>query len=292
METTTTPPKSNLVKILLVVFGIALVVFAIVVGAVIATSNRNQPSTNQNTANNPPPAPLPQPTPPPVTSINWTFNDAWVSMVTVPDCPNPFTVNSPSDLTNATHILYPGQTRGGDFKPHGGIRYDNATAASDVSVSLPLDAILWRGAQYIESGEVQYLMDFIVPCGYMMRFDHLYTLTPEFAEFFAQLPAPEVDQSRTNTFNPPTSFAAGTKIATAAGHTLPQLNVAFDFGLYDLRQYNESYQDPVWAALHADEKETAYYGVCWLELLPANQKAIALSLPGGGTEGKTSDYCD
>lgn len=286
-------PKSNLVKVLLAVFGIALVVFAIVIAAVLATSKPNVDNANQSsTANNPTPQPQPAPTPATMpTSINWGFSETWTAMGDVPECPEPFTVNAPADLSTATNILYPGQIRGGDYKPHGGIRYDNATAPSDVTVSLPMDAVLWRGSQYIESGEVQYLMDFIVPCGYMIRFDHLLTLTPEFAAFFAALPAAQVDDSRTYNFNPPTAFSAGTEIANAVGHNLPSLNVAFDFGLYDLRKYNQSYQDPAWAASLANEKETAYHAVCWLEFLPAEQKAIAMALPGGGTEGKTSDFC-
>ncbi len=43
---------------------------------------------------------------------------------------------------------------------------------------------------------------------------------------------------------------------------------------------------------HANEKEQAFYAVCWLNLLPGNEASVVKALPGGNAvAGKTSDYC-
>lgn len=222
--------------------------------------------------------------------VSWGFDgNKWAAVGNVPNCPDPLTFPAPFDVNLATHILYPGQTRGGDYKPHGGARFDNS-ANTDVHITLPLDAKLWRGSRYIQDGEVQYLLDFIAPCGVMMRFDHLLTLSTEFKQIVeTQLPEPEVDDSRTHRFTADKTYLEGTTIATSVGLNG---NTFVDFGVYDLRNQNSvSLQNASWAIMHQDEKEIAYFGVCWLDMLLNNEKTIVKSLPGPGTEGKTSDYC-
>src|SRR5689334_10183642 len=54
--------------------------------------------------------------------VRWQFNDVeWKPMGSAPACDEPLTIVAPIDLTKATTQLYPGQMRGGDFKPHGGL---------------------------------------------------------------------------------------------------------------------------------------------------------------------------
>ncbi len=287
----TAQPKSNS-KLVIVVAIVALIILAIGAIALLALTNTpktgdssNNYSPNSNTSS----TALSVSTSSATSDVMWGFNGTtWQPSSTAPTCAEPLEIAFPSSLTKATAILYPGQVRGGDFKPHGGARFDGAQN-SDVAVSLPLDARLVQGSRYIESGEVQYLLEFIAPCGIMIRFDHLLTLDPAFQALVdAQLPAAKVDDSRTTNFNGSPMFAANTLVASAAGHTG---NVGFDFGVYDLRQRNAISQNATWAAAHADEASQAYHALCWLNLLPAEQKAIALSLPGAGTEGKNSDYC-
>ena len=99
-----------------------------------------------------------------VEKVTWArTQDGWKVSGTPPACPNPL-VELPVDINQATSILYPGQSRGGDFKPHGGFRFDNQKNNS-VTVTAPLDAELVYASRYIEMGELQYMFDFIAPAG-------------------------------------------------------------------------------------------------------------------------------
>ena len=54
-----------------------------------------------------------------------------------------------------TSILYPGQTRSGDYKPHGGFHFDGPGQGADVQVVAPMTATIYRGSRYLARGEVQ-----------------------------------------------------------------------------------------------------------------------------------------
>ncbi len=209
-----------------------------------------------------------------------------MAMGTPPTCPTPLTLTSPVDVSKATAILYPGQTRGGNYKAHGGFLF-RGLANTDVSVKVPLDAQVVQGSRYIEQGEVQYLFDLQSPCGIRFRFDHLLTLSPAFAAWAEQLPAAEVNSSQTTIFQTPYAVKAGDVVATAVGFAKTK-NVSVDFGVYDLRQKNAKSTDAAWAASHSPEQ--AHYAVCWLDWLSSSDSSKAL--PGGDqTAGKTSDFC-
>ena len=220
----------------------------------------------------------------------WEFNgEKWSANGIPPECPNPLTIESPVDLLNVAGILYPGQTRNA-YKPHGGFIFEGITN-EEVTVTAPMDAQLVSGSRYIEQGEVQYLLFFVNPCGIAYRFDHLLTLSKEMQLIANTLPEPKIDDSRTTRLISPVPIKTGDIIATAVGFKNNQ-NVSVDFGVYDLRNQNESAANPEFAAAHITEKEQAYYGVCWLDWLSAEQSSEAKKLPGGDSfAGKTSDYC-
>jgi len=187
--------------------------------------------------------------------------------------------------------LYPGQSRGGNYKAHGGFRFDTSPT-NDVPVSLALDATLLRGSRYIESGVVQIMLDFVHPCGYLLRYDHLLTLSPEFQALVdATLPEAKPNASETKRFPATKEFSKGTVIATAIGFPAPNKNISADFGVYDLRTPNEVSKTAAFQAKVGNFKEMTYFGTCWLDLLPDADKKVAKALPGSGTEGKVSDYC-
>ncbi len=193
-----------------------------------------------------------------------------------PACPDPLVLQTPVDLKKVTAILYPGQKRGGDFKPHGGFRFDNTTS-NEVEVRAPMDSELQDASRYIEMGEVQFMFDFVHPCGIRYRFDHLLTLTPKFAELAEKLPQPKEGDSRTTHINP-TSVKQGEVIATAIGFK-NNLNVFMDFGVYDMRGKGK-FQNP---------RDSA---VCWFNLLPASDSAKVKSLPAGDSKsGTKSTLC-
>ena len=213
--------------------------------------------------------------------IRWdNYRDGFVPSGTPPDCPDPLVMQTPVDLTSVVNILYPGQKRGGDFKPHGGFRFEGV-AGLEVPVTIPMDATLLEGVQYIEGGHLQYMFGFLNSCGIMYRFDHLATLSDRLQTIADTLPEPKVSDTRTNHFTEVIEFTAGETIATAVG---AGDNVFVDWGVYDIRQKN---------GVTIDEEDTlAEYGVCWFDLLNAEDEATVRALPAGdSTSGAYSEYC-
>jgi hypothetical protein len=222
---------------------------------------------------------------------SWSFNGTtWQATGTPPNCPAPLSVPTPIDINKATAILYPGQVRNGDYKPHGGFIF-GTSKNSDITVTAPLDAVVYKGSRYIEQGEIQYFFVFITPCGLMYRFDHLLTLSPTFQALADTLPAAKVDDSSTTNFNPAPTVKAGDIIATAVGFTKTS-NVSVDFGMYDIRHPNATSFFPEWQTAHPNQNEFGKYGICWITYLAGNDSVIAKALPGGDLKaGRTSDYC-
>lgn len=226
-------------------------------------------------------------------SVSWNFNGTkWTANGTPPACPNPLQIPTPVDLTKVTAVLYPGQFRGGNYKAHGGFIFGGSPNDA-VTVTAPLDAIVYKASRYIEQGEVQYLFVFINPCGIMYRFDHLLTLSPQFQTLADTLPAPQENSSGTTNFTPPPSITAGDIVATAVGFKNTQ-SATVDFGVYDLRQQNAVSQTAAWQQAHSNpfDREGGAYGICWLNLFSPADVTTVKNLPGGdATNGTQSDYC-
>lgn len=248
-------------------------------------TNLNPPQTNEDRQQ--PEKTLVQPQ---EASSSWEFDgEKWSGSSSVPSCPAPLILELPVDIALVSGILYPGQYRGGDYKPHGGFRFDGKRPA-DITVRAPLDARLILGSRYIEQGEIQYLLWFENPCGVAYRFDHLLTLAPAFQQVADTLPQALPDDSRTTRFATAIEVKRGDIIATAVGFAKSQ-NVGVDWGVYDLRQRNAASKNESFAARHETKKEQAFYGVCWFDLLPADIALKTRSFPAVGAEGSTSDYC-
>lgn len=199
-------------------------------------------------------------------------------------CPDPLILQTPVDLNKVTAILYPGQTRGGDFKHHGGFRFDNSKP-DDIEVKAPLDSYLKEAQAYMEDGEIQYIFDFAHACGIVYRLDHLETLSPKFAEFAKSLPVLSEEEWKSGSAdhqkdltNLNISVKQGEVIATAVGFRKTN-NVFVDLGVYDLRG-KRMFQNP------------RNFAVCWFDMLPASDSAKVKSLPPGDSKsGKQSTLC-
>lgn len=211
---------------------------------------------------------------------------------TPPQCPEPLMAVSPVDTARASAVLLPGQYRGTHYKAHGGFRYDGSKS-QDISVTLPFDARLTGAVRYLEAGELQYLLTFVHPCGYMLRFDHLAGLTAEFMAIMDKQPAARAGDSRGRPIKDGPSFKAGTVVATAIGQPAAG-NIGLDIGVYDLRQPNAISKDSAWSKLHRNESAQTFYGVCWLPLLPephaSRARQLMAELPKN--DKGASDYCD
>ena len=225
---------------------------------------------------------------PPATSVRWQFDGSnWVATGTPPACPAPLTFTTPVGLSRVTGILYPGQARGGDYKPHGGFRLDGPGETGTINVVAPMSATITRASRYLGGGELQYLFEFVNDCGLMYRFDHLRTLSPTLQTVADTLPPATEGDSRTTPAPPGLTVSAGQAVATSVG--FPEAgNIFFDWGVYDLRQYNTSGQSAAWRAAHPGE--FAAWAICWFGNLPPCDAATIRSLPTGN-EGTASDYC-
>lgn len=211
--------------------------------------------------------------------------NGYEAMGTAPACDEPLEVGLPVEIENVTSILYPGQPRGGNYKPHGGLRFDN-NSSNDVDVTAPMDGYVVRGARYIE-GEIQYTFDFIHPCGIMYRLGHIRELTPKFQAFAEAFPAATQDSATTN-INPPVWVEYGELIGTKIG-IIETGNVFLDYGVYDLRTRNESAADTTYAATY--NGQLALNAICWLDYLGDSSEDIKALPAGDPGSGKNSDYC-
>jgi len=221
-------------------------------------------------------------------------------------CPDPFVFRLPVDIAKATSILYPGQIRSGDYKAHGGFRFDGSRP-DEITVYAPYDARVIAGARYPVNGEIQYTFDFEHPCGIRYRFGHLLTLSPKFQQLADRFPLPKTTDSRTTQVSPPVDVKQGEIIATAVGMTTggPSVfggyNTFVDWGVYDHRRQNQASQSPDWPTRYISQdpgwtqyhnSDTYLYAVCWFDWLSPQDKAKVLSLPPADSRsGTASDFC-
>lgn len=240
-------------------------------------SQQNQTERKSDTSNSP---------------ITWSFDgkDKWSASSTPPQCNEPVKFSVAAIPSNKIEsILYPGQVRGGDYKPHGGFRLNTPSPA--IEVKAIMDGTVTSGSRYIEVGEVQYMFTIVNDCGIAYRFDHLLELSPVFQKLADKLPAAKVDDSRTTNLDG-ASVKTGDVIATAVGHKKPTANYGFDLGVYDYRKQNASAGDPTYIAKHKNELSQAAYAVCWFDMFPSADATVYKSLPAADqNQGKNSDYC-
>ena len=184
-------------------------------------------------------------------------------------CPDPLVLTMPVEEKLVTSMLWPGQERGGDFKAHGGFRFDGSQA-DDITVRAPLDARLTDASRYLEGGDEQYLLFFETDCGVSFRFDHLFNFSPKLAAALKDLPPAKPNDSRTTRITELVTFAAGEELAHSVGSP-SRSNIFVDFGLYETRPDG------------AD-------GLCFFDYLPADLATRLKNLPTGN-EGKHSTFC-
>jgi hypothetical protein len=217
--------------------------------------------------------------------------DGWQPMETPPECPAQPMLKSPADLSKATSVLYPGQTRG-SYKPHGGLRFDNSTG-NKITVKAPFDGYIVKATRNFAEGttEVQYGFDIMHNCGVMTRLGHLQELTDDMQKIAEKLPAPSAE-SRIENVNPPVYVKQGEVLATKVG-LASEKNTFFDWGVYDYRQQNEASKSAAYKSAHP-QGEHAWYAVCWLQgWLPASDASVLSKLKAGaGESAKASDYCE
>lgn len=238
----------------------------------------------------------------------WEYNQEklewFVKSGAAPKCKEPLVLDmSPVDMSLVTAVGLPGAYRGYNYKPHGVFRLTDSTKGN-VEVKLPMDATLKGVTRYYEStpgypDELQYMLDFESDCGIALKFDHLYTLTPELQQIAEKTPPPKKNDTRRDPGEESISipYKAGTVVATTVGFPAAK-NYGFDFGMYDYRSRNEISKNAQWAEIHKSFSATTFHGVCWIPLLPggdaAKAEAIAKDRRNYNSNrpfNLTSDYC-
>lgn len=300
MEKEINPKKSTISPIIIIAL---VLVLLIGVGFIYANSRSsvesgpNQNQTDAKVSSSPEVASSPAYTATAKSSastITWMqTEEGYRADSTPPTCPNQMVATFPADLTQATSVLYPGQFRGGNYKPHGGLRFDNAKS-NNLNVVAPFDGTIIDGAAYIADGsvdDVQYTFDVMNDCGMMFRLGHLLTLSPAMTEIAKAFPAPVKNESRTTQINPGVKITAGTVMATAVG-TSSDKNIFFDWGVYNWNQANAISTNAAWLAETQHNSSLAKHAVCWFDQLSEADAATIRRLPAADpTAGKTSDFC-
>lgn len=234
----------------------------------------------------------------PASAVRWQWDDRtlrWAPTGKPPACTYPvIPAGALLDFGSAVSILQPGQSRGGSFKPHGGIRWSNyGQYVSGVRVTAPFDGVVTKAWHYTMDGTYQFGVDIVSPCGFMVRLGHLLTPSPEFKGILGTLPPAAPDDSRETLLNPPAPVKAGTAIATDVGDPSPAnpdfLGTFIDFGLLDLRSPNSSVDSS--SSTNA-ANEYSSYSVCWYEgeYLAAADRAVIAALPFANGDSR-STYC-
>lgn len=170
---------------------------------------------------------------------------------------------------------------------HGALRADNSIH-DRVTVRFPAEGfslaqVSRRLESYIESSEEQIKLEFIHPCGILIRLDHLARLSNRWAIIVEEVP---VGIDSRITFLPQNVHLVevGEILSEGIGHAA---NTYLDFGVYDLRKKNNiaSYVASDWP----DWKGTIDYGICWSTFFGLEIENVLSELPAGANP--LTDYC-
>ncbi len=249
-----------------------------------------------------PPAQTPvaqTPTAPPTTisKVQWQYdfnNATWVSQGVVPKCPTPLISTSElTDFSKIVSIVQPGQSRGGSYKPHGGLRWSTfGTYVKGVTITAPFDGEIVGAVHYTVSGIYQFGINIIHPCGVMLRMGHLQEPSEYMTVVLKGLPPAAENDSRESVLRG-VFIKKGQVIATEVGMPLPalpdSLGTYIDLGILNLLTKN-----PALSASFVSNAEVKYslYSLCLYEgnYFSDVDKARLLSLPFANGDA-TSDYC-
>lgn len=212
----------------------------------------------------------------------------WKAKGTPPNCPEPSEFTSFTNVSKATSVLYPGQMRSVGYEPTAGFRFDGIPN-NEITITSPVDGEIIQAARFIVQGDMQYVFDILMPCGILVRFDHLLTLSPKYQELADQLPPAKEGDSRSTSVRPTVKVLKGEVIATGVGISKNNNNF-ISWTMYDFRQKNKISQNAAWAANHPG---LYHYAICPFPYLPKEEQVRIKSLPAAdGMSGSKSDFCN
>jgi hypothetical protein len=228
--------------------------------------------------------------------IIWDWNGSkWSASGTPPACILPIIpTGALLDFTKALSLVQPGQSRGGSYKPHGGLRWSvYGTYTPNVKISVPFNGYVVQAWQYLVDGIYQFGVNMENPCGIMVRIGHMHIPSAQFTQILSSIPAAAENDSREYQISPPAAVKKGDIITTGVGMPAPatadNLGAYIDLGVLDLRHVN-----PILGSNFSNNADLKYsmYSLCWYQgnyLSPSDQ-TIAGNLPLANGDPK-SDYC-
>ena len=196
----------------------------------------------------------------------------------------------PIDISVLTQFARPGRTGFNEtiYIAHGALRADN-TKYDEINVKFPasgfsLHAVNRRVETYIQSDEEQIKLEFIHPCGILVRLDHLAQLSPKWLDIVKDVPVTS-DSRLTFVEQNIHLVELGEVLSGGIGHPT---NTYLDFGIYDLTRKNNvaKYISENWP----NYKGSGDHGICWSSFFGEETQQILETLPAGSVN--TSDYCD
>lgn len=203
-----------------------------------------------------------------------------------PDCPRNPILKTPVKASLVTSVLYPGQIRGGEYKVHGGFRFDGFPN-NNVTVMMPIEAQLVRAGRFRLLGEMQYHFEFTAPCGLHFWFGHILKPSPKLKAIVDKLPIPPDNTTKFKDYEHPVTLKLGEVVATAVGFK-KDTNVFFDFGLLNIRHPNAESKFRKYYLLPQFDR----YAACMFNFFKPADAAYLKQLPAGdSTSGKKSIYC-
>lgn len=234
----------------------------------------------------------PDPTKPPIIpwetdAVTWVYwQGKHTPRKTPPPCPNPLTIQLPVESSLVESVLYPGQVRSGDFKPHGGLILKVAPGAS-VEIRAPMDGYLTSVAKFTDEFGLHYNPNFQHSCGIAFGFGHLGAVSPKIQAAFDTVPQKPYKDSRTEIVEP-----IFVKHGEVVGTALQERGRGFDFGVSDFRQENKASKRADFREKYSESPWADFYGVCWFDLLPPEVETAVRALPAGDMyQGSNSEYC-
>lgn len=204
--------------------------------------------------------------------------------------------NSPVDISLVSSLLYPGQIRGDDYKPHGGFRFDNREDGN-IEVRAIMEGKVEKISRYETDWGEQKLLFYVNDCGIMVMHDHLVDVEPKLKDLYDSIPLGKVGDSRTTDVSGKNiRLGEGELIATSVGfENFPggynEHNIFVDFGLYDLTNTNAVIYSDDFKSQHPNVEVYGTHALCWFDYLVDEDRDVVQNLVDSDPNFE-SDYCE
>lgn len=144
---------------------------------------------------------------------SWTYNGtSWNPESTAPSCPE-FKFAKLFDTNSLDSLSLPGYFVSEEYLPYSKLTF----TSKDIDIYVPIDTYLVQAGSYFDgAGDIQYRLNFLHPCGILLQYNHLASISSEIKPTFDKLPKP-LFQSKAFYEVEPVFIPSNSKIATKIG---------------------------------------------------------------------------